>query len=606
MKSRSSVIKYVLIIIAVFAVIGILRRVYLNALVTADESLLKVVKPGKYVGMQECSVAIWNYLDKQHASTIFGLPGGPIASLFSTMPKSFTWIDLGNELQNGFSAGAYGQYSNTVGILMVTNGPGIATALSSLQNAINEQFPLLIVTPYAKSGEVGEFQQWNILEIAKKVTPNVFYIDKCDDVISTLSRAYELAKNKATGVVLLVDPTLFMQKCRLTEPESRIDVHDEQSKIFQTLSDFNNQKLLVVLGKCKSDEYDAIKRFIIRNQLPYVTAWTGRIEIDNGFFCGRIGTLGNHSANYAAYHATRILIIGNVSGQLHSSTKNKFSVILTANAAKVCTFACNANENIMNSDVFIMSSFKETLDQLNFESNIDWQKQLTTANQKLYYELPAETTLEKYSLSAAKVYAHHKLEIPVTTGVGNHWYSIGKYMNITAPNCWESSTTWGSIGCGMAYGIGIYHATKKPVWVFEGDGGFVFSAGNLAYLLNNKHIPITVTVYVNHIYAAVQSYYDMYGLENPTNVTNRVSNIEPFIKMLDNVYVFDTVAQYHDYLMQYPISKTLRFIIINIQDTNQANNVYEINANKHYQDLLRNNKFAEITQHGFTLRSDTN
>ena len=160
MKSRSSVLKYVLIIIAVFAVIGILRRVYLNARRTAIEvdesSLPKVVNPGKYVGMQECSVAIWNYLDKQHVSTIFGLPGAPIASLFSTMPKSFTWIDLGNELQNGFSAGAYGQYSNTVGILMVTNGPGIATALSSLQNAINEQFPLLIVTPYAKRGEVGE------------------------------------------------------------------------------------------------------------------------------------------------------------------------------------------------------------------------------------------------------------------------------------------------------------------------------------------------------------------------------------------------------------------------------------------------------------------
>ena len=54
MKSRSSVLKMVLIIIAVFAAIGLLRWVYLNAPRTAidvDESLLlKVVKPGKYVG----------------------------------------------------------------------------------------------------------------------------------------------------------------------------------------------------------------------------------------------------------------------------------------------------------------------------------------------------------------------------------------------------------------------------------------------------------------------------------------------------------------------------------------------------------------------------
>ena len=40
---------------------------------------------------------------------------------------------------------------------------------------------------------------------------------------------------------------------------------------------------------------------------------------------------------------------------------------------------------------------------------------------------------ESFLTQGAIILSNEKnnLDIPVTTGVGNHWYAIGKYMNLT-------------------------------------------------------------------------------------------------------------------------------------------------------------------------------
>jgi len=548
---------------------------------------------------------IWEIVGKYSKNHVFGLPGAPLCKLMNRIPNHIRWTNLGIELQDGFCSQFYAMFANSVGTLFTTSGPGIGTSLSSLQNAIVEQNPLVLISTYDSTLPSGDFQQWDALHIGQAITDNVFYIESADDVVLKLHQAYRIARNYMTGALVLIKPVVFTQ----TIPPLNMIAPPEEVETFTDVQDylstFNNQKLLVILGKYRASDHNAIKNFIMRNNIPYVTSWACRVIIPNAQYCGRVGTLGNHGANYAAYHATHILIIGSVSGDLIGSTETKFSVILTAKTADICTIAYNNTiENMKESTVFRASYMGQALNNINIRPTSEWVDTLTNSNARLSHILPRKSELEQYAFIASKVYDAHNLTIPVTTGVGNHWYAIGKYMNIRKSNRWMSSAAWASIGIGMASGIAIYHALKTPVWVFEGDGGFIFSAGNLAYLLQRANMPITVTVFINHIYAAVSSTYDIDQMENANNKTNTVSHIQPFIKMLPNVLIFDNPTDYNDYLIRNPISNTLRFIIIKQSSSTVANNVFEINADADYIRFLKNSRFRKIKAMSQVLRCD--
>jgi hypothetical protein len=179
----------------------------------------------------------------------------------------------------------------------------------------------------------------------------------------------------------------------------------------------------------------------------------------------------------------------------------------------------------------------------------------------------------------------------VTTGVGNHWYAIGKYMDINNVYSWESATMWASIGVGMTNGIGMYNANQKPVWIFEGDGGFIFSASCFLYLLANKHLPITVFLFVNNLYGAVSTHSIIDNL-SPSK-TNNVFIIN-LIKSFENTKVFNNEKDFKSFLTKNPVSKSLRFIIINLGNHPIDSNVYEIDINSIYKKVLKNSLFNEI------------
>ena len=88
----------------------------------------------------------WRFLIQKKIRRVFGLPGGPMDHLLSLLPQKIQWTNTGNELQNGFCAQVYGQYTQNVGYLLTTIGPGFATAISALQQAIYEGNPLILVS----------------------------------------------------------------------------------------------------------------------------------------------------------------------------------------------------------------------------------------------------------------------------------------------------------------------------------------------------------------------------------------------------------------------------------------------------------------------------
>jgi acetolactate synthase-1/2/3 large subunit len=540
----------------------------------------------------------WKIIISKNIKRVFGLPGSPLDNLLSSKPKKIAWTNTGNELSNGFMSQVYGQYTNNVGYLFVTTGPGIATTISALEQAIYEGNPLVIVSPIESNAHKGSFQNWDIKNVSKHLTKYVFCINHKSNIVSNIQKSYEIAKKYNTGVILLFETNVFttqLYKAPLIyNDETSIWIHNQKMRktiLLKNLEKMNSTNMLLVVGKLKLNDYKALFKFIKINNLPFVTTSKGRFSTNGlGIECGRVGILGKHSANYAMYNANHLLILGNISGLLNEPYKSRFSVMFTENK-KVYSLCYDKTQTIRSPNIYEMNNLSFILNDLYISVNEDWMKKLQHSNLLLNVDLPRISKLEKYIYIAANIYKSNKLKIPVATGVGNHWYGIAKYMDIEEPNCFESSTVWASIGIGIANGIAMYYAINKPVWVFEGDGGTLFASTDLLYLLNNPQLPITVTIYVNNIYGAIFEDYEK-RVDKMNEVVD-VPNI-PILKILPNCHIFNSEEKYFKYLNNHLISNKSRFIIILIPNKLDSNDIYGINADYEYQENLKKDKFDNI------------
>ena len=544
----------------------------------------------------------WNYLIKQNIKKVWGLTGQGISYLINYVPKNIEYLNTLNEFQNTTSAQVYGRLTNNVGFSFTTTGPGVAIALSALKNAVCEKNPLILCTPYDHEKTELDFQSWDIYTVGKTIC-KTFYISKPQDFLKLLNEAYYTALIKQTGVLLLVKSDLFLQKVKnditikSIVPHSFIDDKIKIKKISDNINTiFDNKNVLIIFGKGSTSRPDnSLEIFVKNHNIPYITTWNEREIINGTLYCGRMGTLGNHSANYAMYHASHVLIIGDTAASMVNQVfAPMFNVLFLNNKKEIYTISTDTQFKLPQKSKFILvNDFDYLLSLLKFKPNNEWINQLENANINLLVSLPASTKYEKFCKIAADIYSKQNLDIPVTTGVGNHWTCIGKYFEIKQSTNFETQCVWDSIGTGIANGIAMYHALKKPVWVFEGDGGTFWSGSNLLYLLNNKQLPITITIYVNHIYGMIEEYnYD--AKMNTNAVPLRIEESIPFIEHYPNVHIFNKYSEYENYLSKNPISNDLRFIFINLGNDPIQNSVFEINVDKEYIKALQNSNFKQI------------
>ena len=195
----------------------------------------------------------WNYLLSNNINNVFGLTGGGIIPLLNKIPQSMNWINIGNEEQNGFLAQIYGLYKKEVGILMNTYGPGICNSVNSIVNAVKENNPLLFITTYKPTAKINDFQNVDYNTILKGATNYYFQINNSGEFIKTLTKAYEIAKNKRTGVALMININIFATPIKIKHfsynylRENKLYYETRARQNITELCN-NNKKTLIILG----------------------------------------------------------------------------------------------------------------------------------------------------------------------------------------------------------------------------------------------------------------------------------------------------------------------------------------------------------------------
>ena len=550
---------------------------------------------------------LWKIINNYKIKYVFGIPGSPIVSILAYKPKNITWINVGNELDNGFIAQSYGFFSQKVGVLIVTAGPGICTTLSSLVNSLSENNPLVVISTIKKT-KYG-FQNFDIVNVLKNIINHTVVIRSTDDFQTKINYAFYIAQKYNTCVCVLIESNILLDTIQYSNKKFIFKEKNKNNdyQIVQYIKkNLTNTDTLLIIGHIPHINYKLLKKFLNNNNIPYVLSWKERILFNNNKknYCGLIGSLGNHSANYAIYHSKNILIFGDISPTLiHNSSYSEAFSLDYFNNKNIYNIVIEKSHSFKQSTkTFIINDINYILKNLKLNVSKNFILKLKYSNSILNKQpIMFKSDLEKYCYISSTIYREHKLNIPVITGVGNHWYAIGKYFRSNYENNWISSTTWASIGCGYFYGLGAYLATKKPIWIIEGDGGTIFAGTTLLYLINNKNLPLTIIIFKDNQYSAIVSSFHLQKLDIKHKHNEKIITTPPHINydILPNCHHFYNIKKYEEYLNKYPISNKLRFIIVHLKQNNLINNnnsyVYSTNIHdSNYINLIKNDKFVEL------------
>ncbi len=245
------------------------------------------------------------------------------------------YICCHHEQACAIAAEGYARITNQVGVVNVTSGPGGVNALNGVYGAWTDSLPVLVISGQMKRStlmatysltkklrQLGD-QEVDIVSMVSGITKFSKLIIEPDTIRYDLDKALFLATNGRPGPCW-IDIPIDVQAA-MVDPDTMEAYNPEEDSMAWDMSKMNKQatevanrlltaKRPVLLGGTGVRLSGAIHLFnelAQRLGVPVTTAWThDLITSDHPLFCGRQGTIGTRSGNFAVQNSDLVLIVG--------------------------------------------------------------------------------------------------------------------------------------------------------------------------------------------------------------------------------------------------------------------------------------------------------
>ena len=516
---------------------------------------------------------IWQYLYKITGSKhVFLLSGGGMMHLLDSVGKSkFKSISMHHEQAASIAANAYGRTINSIGVCLVTSGPGATNALTGVTAAFMDSVPMVIVSGQVstlfskkkmKIRQLG-FQEFDIISSVKPTTKYAVHLDNKDKVQYELEKACYLAKNGRPGPVWL-DIPLDIQNSQIKIEKNKSFFY-KNSKILNSNPYPKNEEINLVIKNLKNSKRPLIvfghgtylsgakeyaRKFINNFKLPCQSTWNSidLIPNNNKFYFGRANSYGPRYPNFIIQNADYILSIGARLGVQHTG----YNVKAFARNAVLHMIDLDINEAKkpkLKVDKFIKSDAKKFIEKLNnqlkkhkFKEDFSsWIEYCNTIKRKF----PVAPSIEniKNQKYVDPYYFVDKLSDElredelVPLGASGSCFTVsGQTFKSKKNQRVFTAKGMASMGFGLPSTIGssLSKNNKRSITII-GDGGFQLNIQELQTIITNK-LKVKIFVFQNKGYHAIRVTQDTYFQKNYVG-SSEINGVEiPNIKKVANAY----------------------------------------------------------------------
>ena len=484
--------------------------------------------------MIKLSDYVVDFLDQQGVSDIFLLPGGGCIHLVDSIGKSnLRFVCNLHEQACSVAADAYGQYTNNLGVCLVTTGPGGTNAMTGVAAAWLDSTPMLVISGQVQkkdmingrgTRQIG-FQELDMSNLVKPITKFSTTVSHPEDIKFYLERAVYEAKKGRPGPVWL-DIPLDVQAAMIDEDtlQSYVPVEepveDIRGVVSDIINDLNNSERPVILagnGIRLSNSIDEFKELSDILQIPVLLTWKAIdfMEETHPLFVGRPGGVGQRGANFSQQNSDFFLSIGARLDHGQTAYQHKYF----AREATKAIVDIDENEiNKLEMDVkypvvFDAGGFIDEMlrqkDKINIQ-NSDWLSQCKKWQQDYPVVLPKHYDKSSYYINnyafidiLSDVLLEGSLIIPGSSGgcseVTMQAFKVKKGMRIF------NSEGLGPMGFGIPAAIGgCIAAGQVPTVCIDGDGGFIMNVQELE-VVRRLNLPIKFFVLNNEGYVSIRN-----------------------------------------------------------------------------------------------------
>ena len=504
-------------------------------------------------------------LENLGVKDVFLLPGGGCMYLVDALYRSQaikSWPLL-HEQSVGIAAEAYSQYSDSLGVALVTTGPGGTNALTACAAAWLDSTPVLFISGQVKTQDNAKpfgvrqlgFQEIPITDMARSITKEAVRVDSISELPEVLARLISLASDGRPGPVWLDIPldiqSSVIDESPLTElPPAKSNPPLSESLLDRILADWSAAKRPILMfgnGVRLSGALDLCKKLTVSTATPCLLTWKALdfLPESHHLNAGRPGAIAQRWSNFAQQTSDFILVIG-------------ARLDLGQTAYRPDNFAPRAKKYIIDIDVNELNKLKSVgatcitadaaqiierlLQKIEIQNiqlgNSDWVQQIKDWKER--YPL----LQDKHKAPSSGVNLYELIEVLSDTMDGSDLLVPGSSgacseismqgFQVKSGQRVLNSEGLGPMGFGVPAPIGACIASgfKRTVSI-DGDGGFLMNIQELA-TIELHALPIKIFVLNNDGYGSIKTSQDRYfegrrlGTDRSTGLA--MPNLEPIIR----------------------------------------------------------------------------
>ena len=252
--------------------------------------------------MTKLSDYVVDFIQQQGVKDIFLLPGGGCIHLVDSIGKSdLNYVCNLHEQACSVAADAYGQYTNNLGVCLVTTGPGGTNALTGVAAGWLDSTPMLIISGQVQkkdmingrgTRQIG-FQELDMPALVAPITKYAVSVTDPEEIKYHLEKAIFLAQDGRSGPVWIDIPldvqaaSIDVNKLKSFKPDApawtKVPKTTLKESVSQFINDLNKAKRPIILagnGVRLSKSIDKFKEMCDYLHIPVLLTWKAIVDID--------------------------------------------------------------------------------------------------------------------------------------------------------------------------------------------------------------------------------------------------------------------------------------------------------------------------------------
>ena len=282
-----------------------------------------MTQPAKKLNTQTGAGLLVKSLEAQGVEYVFGIPGAKIDKVFDTLLDSkIKTVVCRHEQNAAFIAGGIGRMTGKAGVALVTSGPGCSNLVTGLATANSEGDPLVAIGGAVSiSNRLKQIHQsMDTVSLFRPITKFSAEIDSPQAVSEIVANAFRAAESGRPGAAFISAPQDIMTGEADGDVLTPITVEmlgPADSKTVAAAAALINgaERPVLMLGLLASQPRaaEAVRALLAKTKLPVVCTYQGAGVVPRELFDrfgGRVGLFHNQPADKLLDAADAVVAVG--------------------------------------------------------------------------------------------------------------------------------------------------------------------------------------------------------------------------------------------------------------------------------------------------------